>query len=77
MKIREFARRTKRTGMWLTIATLVTFAFAAAIGSALSLFCAKCGSVRGLIPLFPRLVFPGVILWIASWIVEVFAKKET
>jgi hypothetical protein len=83
MNVEESARRIKRSGKWLVFITattilLLSIAGVIAGGSILDI------EFAGFFPFVFRLLAPatycllvaGVLIWIAGWVVEGFAKKE-
>jgi hypothetical protein len=73
MNINEGARRMRKAGRWLIVLPLVLLTIVSVVG---------CFVVRynprfalGLIPISIPLLIPGVVLWLAGWIVEGFAKE--
>jgi len=81
MDVQEGARRMKRAGQWLIMVPLTAVLILLAIGLVVSVLRHDSGSLgRGPIVFlfaFIYLAIPGGVLWLAGWIVEGFAKKES
>jgi hypothetical protein len=81
MSVQEGARRMKRAGHWIVFVPLTFAVVMWGIGLAIALLRRDTislmhGGIFFLI-VFVYLAIPGVVLWIAGWIVEGFAKKES
>jgi len=75
MNVQEGARRMKRAGLWLALIPVVLQVLRICIQMAL-IARAGIGAVVGGIGILVWAI-PGTLLWIAGWIVEGFAKKES
>jgi hypothetical protein len=77
MNIHEGASRMKRAGRWMMLVPLTALVLLICVAGVWELFRHDIRSPLGLIlPSIP-LVIPGALLWLAGWIVEVFAQEGT
>ncbi len=76
MNVHEGARRMKRAGKWLVMMPVAAILILSIIVEIGALFAPGKGDPAILFPLCLPLLVPGILLWIAGWIVEGFAQKE-
>jgi len=76
MNVQEGARRMRRAGVWLALIPACWCALVLCIQIAF-MFRAGIGAIAGGLGISEILIAatPGVLLWIAGWIVEGFAKE--
>lgn len=74
MNVREGAARMQRAGKWLVLIPLAILVLLISAAEVEKLFRHDLRSPFGLIPLFIPFCIPGILLWLAGWIVAGFGK---
>lgn len=77
MNVHEGAARMQRAGKWMVLVPVSLLALLICAAEVWSLFRTDLRSPFGLIPIFIPLFIPGILLWLAGWIVEGFGKDAS
>lgn len=77
MNVHEGAARMKRAGRWLVLIPVILLIILICAAEVESYFRQDLRSPFGLVPICIPFCIPGILLWMAGWIVEGFGKRAS